>query len=361
MLYERTSYYPKPGTFGDVLTTRRTACDIRRSLGLPPGEILIGEEVESGAQSVHWECAFDSEKAQQADMDARAASPDFADIRQTMRPLVDRFERRIYRTATVQPSVLRRTSLDGRPVVPREITFQSGGLTLTGYLYLPPGEGPFPCMVTNHGSGIHQGTTDVCRPGTAAVLMSWGIASFLPHRRGYGNSPGTPWRGDVSAEYGTEDYDRQLAKRLADESDDVVAALEMLEGLDEIDADHIGVMGSSFGGTVTLLAAAKCPRFRCAVEFAGAAMNWEKAPGLRAMMIDEAHKLTQPIYFMQAENDYSAAPTRDLAAALEGTGKVFQARVYPGFGLTKDEGHFLYGQGAAVWGPDVRNFLDRWL
>ena len=37
------------------------------------------------------------------------------------------------------------------------------------------------------------------------------------------------------------------------------------------DADSIvGVMGSSFGATNTLLAVAKCPDFRCAVEFVGA-------------------------------------------------------------------------------------------
>lgn len=361
MLFERTSYYPNAGAFEDVLNTRRAACDVRLSLGLPAGEIFVEKDSATGTQSVHWECQFHNDQDQKDDLSARALSAEFRDVRETMRGLVERFERRVYHSASAQSSVLRRVSLENQPIVPQEITFQSGDLTLTGFLYLPPGDGPFPCMITNHGSGINQGTTDQCRPGTAAVLMSWGIASFLPHRRGYGNSPGSPWREDVSADYGTEDYVRQLAQRLQDESDDVVAALEMLESRADIDSGHIGVMGSSFGGTVTLLAAAKCPRFRCAVEFAGAAMNWEKAPGLRKMMIEQAHKLTQPIYFMQAENDYSAAPTRDLAAALEGTDKVFQAKVYPGFGLTKDEGHFLYGYGNAVWGRDVRNFLDRWL
>ena len=41
-------------------------------------------------------------------------------------------------------------------------------------------------------------------------------------------------------------------------------------------------MGSSFGGINTLFAAAKTDRFRCAVEFAGAAMNWDRTPALRA-------------------------------------------------------------------------------
>jgi len=208
--------------------------------------------------------------------------------------------------------------------VPR--VFQ-GGEELTGYLYLPPGKGPFPCMVTNHGSGVTQGSTEICSPGIAAVLMSAGIASFRPNRRGYGESPGTPWREEVTAEFGTDDYDRQLAARLDRESDDVVAALAAVQGLEEIDPGHIGVMGSSFGGVVTLLSAAKTDGFRCAVDFAGAAMNWDRTPGLRQTMIAAAHRLSVPLFLIQSANDYSIRPTREIAAALEGTGKIVQARL----------------------------------
>jgi pimeloyl-ACP methyl ester carboxylesterase len=112
---------------------------------------------------------------------------------------------------------------------------------------------------------------------------------------------------------------------------------------------------------VTLLGAAKSARFRCAVEFAGAAMNWEQTPRLRAVMLEAAARLSQPIFFIQAANDYSAMPTIELAASLEGTDKVVQSKVYPAFGLTKDEGHLLYIQGPAFWGEDVRRFLERWL
>ncbi|NIA67880.1 prolyl oligopeptidase family serine peptidase [Pelagibius litoralis] len=366
MIFERTSYHPKPGRFEDVLGTRRKANSVREELGLKTGEIFVecphnddGNQVDG--RIVHWECRFESEAEQASDLARRDDSPRFSEVRAEMQTLIANFNRAIVRQAEQRESVLRSLSLDGVPIVPAETAFRSSDLDLKGYLYTPPGAGPFPCLITNHGSSIHQGTSDVCRPGTAAVLMSWGIASFLPHRRGYGNSPGIPWRDDVHADYGTEVYDAQLAKRLSDESDDVIAALEHVEGLPEIDSRHIGVMGSSFGGTVTLLAAARCARFRCAVEFAGAAINWEKAPGLRETMLAAATKLTQPIYFLQAANDYSTRPTVELAASLKGTDKVVEHRVYPAFGLTNDEGHFLYGQGAAIWGPDVRRFLDRWL
>ena len=78
-------------------------------------------------------------------------------------------------------------------------------------------------------------------------------------------------------------------------------------------------------------------------------------------MTEAALRLTQPIFFIQAENDYSTGPTRDLSAALEGSGKTVESRIYPGFGLTKDEGHLFERTGTMIWGPDVRAFLERWL
>lgn len=359
MIIERTSYQPKPGQFDRVLALRRRACAVRQEIGLPAGEVFV-EEGEAGAV-VHWECRFAAGAEQAEDLARRDASDGFGAVRAEMQTAIDGFERRVLRLAADPASVLRTLSLDGVPVVPEEVRFDSGGLSLAGFLFRPPGPGPHPCMVMNHGSMIQKGSTDLCRPGVAAVLMSWGLAAFLPHRRGYGNSPGTPWREDVTAEYGSPDYDAQLAARLDAESDDVVAALGFLQGLPDIDADHVGVMGSSFGGVNTLLAAAKTPGFRCAVEFAGAAMNWERTPGLRKLMLDAAARLTRPVFFLQAANDYSTRPTVELAASLEGTGKEVESRVYPGFGLSRDEGHFLWGQGTAVWAGDVRRFLDRWL
>src|SRR5262249_11160078 len=164
------------------------------------------------------------------------------------------------------------------------------------------------------------------------LLMSWGIASFLPHRRGYGNSTGRPWRDEVNAAFGTPEYDAQLAARLDGESDDILAALAVLETRPEIMADRIGVMGSSFGGRTTLLAASKSDRFRCAVEFAGAAMNWEKTPGLRALMGAATERLSHPIFFIQAANDYSIGPTLALAEIAEAAGKRVEQRIYPQWG-----------------------------
>jgi len=361
MIVERTHYFARDNREA-VLAIRRRASAIRVALGLPAGRILVGLGSGDSQPDVIWECSFPDNVAHQADLDARAASPEFSAIRGEMNAATRDFSRQVFEPDD-EPLAngLAYRDLSRVPIVPREIDFQSGAHHLKGYLFLPPGEGPFPLMICNHGSGIDKGTDDVCRPGSAALLMSWGIASFLPHRHGYGNSSGPAWREEVTAEFGSDEYDRQLAARIDRESDDVLAALQVVSALADIRADHIGVMGSSFGGINTLLAAAKTDRFRCAVEFAGAAMNWDRTPGLRRLMTDNARKLSQPIFFIQAENDYSIRPTNELAEALANTGKVVWSKIYPAFGVTSMEGHLVESRGVQLWADDVRVFLERYL
>lgn len=360
MIVERTLYLPKEAKFEAVLAMRRRACAVRRTDGLRPGAIGTVTDADDVLR-VQWECAFPDDAAHEADLATRAASAAFGEVRTEMGNLIDDFQRQVIRPSPLDGSVLRQVMVASGAIQPEEVRFPSAGRDLAAFLFRPPGEGPFPLMVANHGSSIAQGTQDLCRPSVAALLMSWGVACLVTHRRGYGNSPGTPWREDVTAEFGTEEYDAQLAARLDAESDDVVAARAFAAARPEIDADHIGVMGSSFGGINTLLAAAKEPAFRCAVEFAGAAMNWERTPNLQKLMHDAAARLTKPVFFLQAANDYSTRPTIELAEGLLGTGKIVRSQVYPPHGVSKDEGHFLYRDGTMVWGPDVRDFLEEHL
>lgn len=363
MIIERTQYFAKPGLSQQVLAIRRKASAVRRALGLSSGRIFTrsaGSQPDS--PDVVWECSFHDAAEQEADLAARAASPDFEAVRAEMKASIDRFDRYVFAEEALDlASGMKPVDLRDLPIVPREIAFTSAGRELKGYLFLPPGKGPFPCMICNHGSGIEQGSLDVSRPGNGALLMSWGIASFLPHRRGYGNSPGPAWRSEVSAEFGTTEYANQIQARLDAEADDIVAALACVSALPEIDAAHIGVMGSSFGGTTTLFAAAKEPRFTCAIDFAGAAMNWDRAPALRAGMMAAAAKVTMPLFLIQAENDYSIRPTPELAASLKDSTLPVESKVYPAFGINPNEGHLFESRGAQLWAEDVHRFLERWL
>lgn len=358
-IIETTQYWARDGQADAVLSTRKEASKIRIGLGLDAGVIRTRSGPGDGPD-VSWTASFADEATHEADFVARAASPEFMAIRKRMSDLTVRFERLIDSTI---PSAELGGGLDlaTLDLVPRETQFLSGDRTLKGYLYLPPGPGPFPAVIYNHGSGLDRGSLDIVQPGVAARFLSWGYAAYFPHRHGYGNSEGPAWREEVNAPVFSDEYNSGLLARLDRESNDVVAAFSHLAGLPQVDAGRIAVAGSSFGGVNTLFAALKEPRFKAAVEFAGAAMNWDRNTVLAAAMLEAASTLVPPIYFAQAANDYSIRPTIELAQARRAAGLPVESKLYPAFGFTPLEGHFLAGRGTQLWSGDVRRFLARWL
>ena len=84
-------------------------------------------------------------------------------------------------------------------------------------------------------------------------------------------------------------------------------------------------------------------------------------PKLRDLMMRAAHKVTCPIYYIQAANDYSIRPTIELGDSLKNTKGVFLTKIFPAHGFNNHEGHLLESTGQNRWGPDVRRFFERWL
>jgi hypothetical protein len=175
-IIERTQYFAHPGRQAEVLATRRRACAVRLRIGLKAGEIFVKHPGgDSSEADVTWQCGFPDAQAHARDLAARAGSADFEAVRASIRGLIARFERHVFRPVPVGlPSGMRDTPITGHPIAAREIVFTSGEHELKGWLHLPPGPGPFPCLITNHGSGIEKDSLDVSRPGTGALLMSLG-------------------------------------------------------------------------------------------------------------------------------------------------------------------------------------------
>jgi hypothetical protein len=62
---------------------------------------------------------------------------------------------------------------------------------------------------------------------------------------------------------------------------------------------------------------------------------------------------------MQARNDYSIQPAEVLGKIAKAHGG--QAKIYPGFGKTPQEGHWGFATtsaGIAFWGEDVLQFIE---
>lgn len=119
-----------------------------------------------------------------------------------------------------------------------EIEIPSGKLILEGILEFPDGGGdpPFAAGVVCHPHPLYGGNmfNNVVKAVKKALLEK-GMACLRFNFRGTGNSGGT--------------YDEGKAER-----DDVIAALDYLETLGDIDSEAVLVAGYSFGAWVSLAA-----------------------------------------------------------------------------------------------------------
>jgi cephalosporin-C deacetylase-like acetyl esterase len=70
---------------------------------------------------------------------------------------------------------------------PDSIVFASGTLKLRGLLWKPPGKGPFPVVLYNHGS---EAKPERFISNTPDIFLEHGYAYFVPFRRGQGLSKG---------------------------------------------------------------------------------------------------------------------------------------------------------------------------
>jgi cephalosporin-C deacetylase-like acetyl esterase len=124
------------------------------------------------------------------------------------------------------------------------VSFKSSrGFRLAGRVLIPPSPGPHPAVVFAHG---WRSSKDSPRnQAMAEALRAAGIAALLFDFTGHGESDGT-----------LEDSTQ------TQQVEDLRAAFDVLEGLDEVDRGRVGVVGASSGAAVALLQAARDPRIR---------------------------------------------------------------------------------------------------
>jgi dienelactone hydrolase len=233
-----------------------------------------------------------------------------------------------------------------------DVAFPSGSLKLTGYLWLPQGSGPHRAVIFNHGSERDPGDFHPL----ARFYNEHGFVFFVPVRRGHGKSEGR-YVGDIRDEAGPMTRQKVVVDELAAQVDDVLAALAYLSSRSEVRKDAVALTGCSFGGIEVVLTAERASGFKVAVDFAGGAMSWKATPVLRERMVEAVGRATIPILFVQAENDFSTAPSTVLAAEMDRLAKQNKRIIYPPRGTTPSEGHALCGS-PEIWGADVLAWID---
>jgi dipeptidyl aminopeptidase/acylaminoacyl peptidase len=130
------------------------------------------------------------------------------------------------------------------------IDYPSDGLTITGVMQIPAGEGPFPVIVLNHGffsRSVYNSGDGTDR--ASAFLAEHGYITLASDYRSWGNS-----------DSGSSFFYSGLAI-------DVINLINAVPSIKQADRDRVGMWGHSMGGGVTMKVLTIDSRVKAAVLY----------------------------------------------------------------------------------------------
>ena len=237
-------------------------------------------------------------------------------------------------------------------------------------LWHPPGRGPFPAILLNHGSGRSREQLERLGPyernaeTLGPVFSRHGYVFLYLFRHGVGPSSDQganafDLMNKESAEHGQEARNTLQLRLLENrDMDDALSGLKFLRALPYVDARNTALVGDSFGGSLTVLLAEREPNLRAVVVFSGAGYSFDRSPALRERLFTAIDRIAAPVFFIHAENDYSLSSGKVLDARRARIGKPHRLKIYAPIGHTVDDGHDFLHLGVSIWEPDVIAFLD---
>ena len=170
-------------------------------------------------------------------------------------------------------------------VIIEEITYESDGLQVKGYITIPVKQGKYPCIIYNRGGNNEFGKIT---PAKAVFILaktaSWGYVVAASQYRGNAG-------GEGKEEFGGKDVN------------DVLNLIPLFNNLSYADTSKIGMYGWSRGGMMTYLSLAKTNRIKAAVVGGGLS-------DLRIMA--ETRKDTFETVYYENIPDYSANKAKCL-------------------------------------------------
>jgi dipeptidyl aminopeptidase/acylaminoacyl peptidase len=252
------------------------------------------------------------------------------------------------------------------PMAKHRVTFKSDdGLTLVGYLFVPPGPPgeKHPAIVWNHGSEKDPAPDRQFR-GVANAFVPAGYVVFAPERRGQGESQGE-YISDTVAAARTAGGKEAAAKKMVElmetsQLGDQLAGLAFLRTQQAVDGDRIVVMGCSYGGIQTILGAeSQKSGYRAGVALSPGAESWGGNQPLRQRLTTAMSNMHVPLMLGHPQGDASVEPGYTLGQKLQQLGKPYELVIFPRLGDPATQGHCFGGaRGNGIWSADALRFLD---
>ncbi len=255
------------------------------------------------------------------------------------------------------------TSVFRPPQLVRYPTFdRTGGRPrqLPAWVYKPPGDGPFPVIIS-----IHGGPEGQARPAFSATYQMWieklGVAVIQPNVRG-------------SAGYGKSFLALDNGMNREESVRDIGTLLDWIGTQPDLDANRVAVYGGSYGGYMVLASAVHySDRLKAAVEIVGISnfvtflentqdyrrdlrrveYGDERDPAMRAYLehispLNNVGKISVPLFIAQGNNDprVPASEARQMVDALRADGHTvwYMNALNEGHGYRKKANRDAYQQ-----------------
>ena len=223
-------------------------------------------------------------------------------------------------------------------------------------IYKPPGDGPFPLLIMNHGKapGIPAFQLRYRGISISNEFVRRGYAVIIPMRKGFSKSGGLYVDGGCNIG-GNGDA----------QADDVQAALDYAIRQPWVDKDNVIIMGQSHGGLTTMAFGARNPpHVKALLNFAGGLRYDMLGCGWKPALIDAFERYGKttriPSLWFYGENDSYFNPelARKMHEAYIRSGA--DARLIA-YGPFKNDSHGMSGSrdGIAIWWPETEALLKR--
>jgi dipeptidyl aminopeptidase/acylaminoacyl peptidase len=242
------------------------------------------------------------------------------------------------------------------------ISYPSDRLTISGYMYVPHGDGPFPVAILNH--GFYDPEFYFTGTGTqraADYLAREGYVAIAPDYRNYGES------------------DAGQSLMLVGYVEDVLNLVASLDSIDGADPSRVGLWGHSMGGGISIKAAVISDEIDAVALFGSVAADeednyyWngitrskvrgvfgtpEQSPGPYAWASPINYLDFAPptsIHHGEADTEVPIQFSEKLYTAMRGAGRTVEYFTYPG------QEHTFQGEGWDLAMERVLAFFDRYL